>query len=279
MATNSLGQFIVEESGSSIVSIKVTEQYISLDQYNRFLLDNKEFTELTPTIDKDALINNLTNQINTLNNTVNTLNNTVNNLNINARGGFLVSVATPQYAWPVVQSNAITYNGQKVWESIGFDDDSTPPNFNSEQSNGKKFWSIPDKAGTIYKDANSQRYYDVKASVRYRFKFIGLNDIDNVKDLYTKLQFWVVLNSGEKSASVGDGVTKRLTLSKQSYKPGDYTEEFTINLDDKNNDWGGGTDTVYLPVKFEFWKSDRSWVTDQFIMEILPGSTMSLLPQ
>jgi hypothetical protein len=272
MATNSLGQFIVEENGNSTVSIKVNEQYISLDQYNRFLLDNKEFTELTPTIDKDALINSLTNQ-------VNTLNNAVNNLTINAKGGFLVSVVNPQYAWPVIKPNAITYDGQKVWESIGFDDDSTPPNFNSVQSNGQKFWNIPNKEGTIYKDANSQRYYDVKASVRYRFKFIGLNDIDNVKDLYTKLQFWVVLNSGEKSAPVGGGVEKRITLSKQSYKPGDYTEEFTINLDDKNNAWGGGTDTVYLPVKFDFWKSDSSWVTDQFIMEILPGSTMSLLPR
>jgi hypothetical protein len=272
MERNSLGQFIVNESGSSIVSIKVTEQYISLDQYNRFLLNNKEFTELTPTIDKDALINSLTNQ-------VNSLNNTVNNLNINARGGFLVSVATPQYAWPVVQSNAITYNGQKVWESIGFDDDSTPPNFNSEQSNGKKFWSIPDKAGTIYADANSARFYDLKASVRYRFKYIGLNDINNVRDLYTKLQFWVVLNSGEKSASVGDGVEKRVTLIKQSYKPGEVSEEFTINLNDQNNEYGGKTDTVYLPARYDLWDSNRNWVGDKFIMEILPGSTMSLLPQ
>jgi hypothetical protein len=272
MERNSLGQFIVNESGSSTVSIKVTEQYISLDQYNRFLLNNKEFTELTPTIDKDALINSLTNQ-------VNSLNNTVNNLNINARGGFLVSVATPQYAWPVVQSNAITYNGQKVWESIGFDDDSTPPNFNSEQSNGKKFWSIPDKAGTIYADANSARFYDLKASVRYRFKYIGLNDINNVRDLYTKLQFWVAFTNSGTSSGIGNGVEQRITLSKQSYKPGEYTEEFTINLDDRNNGFGGGTDVVYLPVKFEFWNSDRSWLTDNFIMEILPGSTMSLLPQ
>jgi hypothetical protein len=273
MERNSLGQLIVNESGSSTVSIKVTEQYISLDQYNRFLLDNKEFTELTPTIDKDALIKSLTTQ-------VDTLNNQVNNLITNAKGGFLVSVTTPQYASSTTnKANASTYNGQLVWENIGFNDDSTPPNFNSVQSNGLKFWSIPDKAGTIYADANSARYYTMKASIKYRFKYIGLNDINNVRDLYTKLQFWVVLNSGEKSAGVGNGVESRVTLSKQSYSPGDVSETFTINLYDQDNAWGGGTDTVYLPAKYDIWDSNRNFVGDRFIMEILPGSTMSLLPQ
>lgn len=77
MARNSLGQFIVQESGSSVVSIKCDELYITKTQYDLFLLDNKEFTELTPTIDKDALINSLTTQINGLNNQINVLNGTI----------------------------------------------------------------------------------------------------------------------------------------------------------------------------------------------------------
>lgn len=77
MARNSLGQFIVQESGSSVVSILCKESYITKTQYDLFLLDNKEFTELTPTIDKDALINSLTTQINGLNNQINVLNGTI----------------------------------------------------------------------------------------------------------------------------------------------------------------------------------------------------------
>ena len=113
MARNSLGQFIVQEGGSSVVSIKCDELYITKTQYDLFLLDNKEFTELTPTIDKDALINSLTNEITGLNNTINIL-------STDAKGGFTISVTKPQYAYPVIQQNAITYNNQKVYENIGF---------------------------------------------------------------------------------------------------------------------------------------------------------------
>jgi uncharacterized membrane protein YgcG len=64
MERNSLGQVIVNESGSAIISIPCKEQFITINQYNRFLLDNKEFTELTPTIDKDAVIASLTSELN-----------------------------------------------------------------------------------------------------------------------------------------------------------------------------------------------------------------------
>lgn len=66
MKRNSLGQVIVNESGSLTISILCRETTIPISVYNRFLLDNKEFTELVPTIDKDALIRDLTDRINSL---------------------------------------------------------------------------------------------------------------------------------------------------------------------------------------------------------------------
>jgi hypothetical protein len=284
MARNSLGQFIVNESGSSIVSIKVTEQYISLDQYNRFLLDNKEFTELTPTIDKDALIRSLTNQ-------VNSLNGTINNLTTDLRGGFLVSVTTPQYAFPVIQPNAITYEGKKVWESIGFDNDSTSPNFNSRQSNGLKFWNIDNKSATIYQDANSQANYDLKATIKYRFKYIGTQPINNILSVNNTIQFYQIIvdNNGQRAAqqlgSTGQIIRQSTKLTKTSYNPGDVTQEFSANLVRSDYLLGQNTDIIYLPVQYYFEQlisttsaSTRS-VRDNFLMEILPESTFSLLPR
>jgi hypothetical protein len=278
MARNSLGQFIVQESGSSVVSIKCDELYITKTQYDLFLLDNKEFTELTPTIDKDALINSLTNEITGLNNQINIL-------STNASGGFVVSVTNPQYACPVIQTNAITYNNQKVYENIGFNDDSTPPNFNSEQSNGLKFWSIPNKVATVYQDANSRGIYNLNANIKFRFKYIGTTPITNVTDVQIKLQFWKLTNGN--SNSIGNGVTINRQLSdpngniKTSYSQGDVTNTYEINLNDANQGLGGLTDIIYLPVKYSFIQVG-SFVpvigANNFIMEILPDSTFSMLP-
>jgi hypothetical protein len=272
MERNSLGQFIVNESGSSTVSIEVTEQYISLDQYNRFLLDNKEFTELTPTIDKDALIKELTTQ-------VNTLNSTVNSLTTDLRGGFLVSVTTPQYAYPVTQPNAFTYNGQKVWESIGFNDDSTPPNFNSRQSNGLKFWSIPNKVATVYSDANSEATYDLNATIKFRFKYIGKTELNNVTAMETRLFFW-----RDGISTVDDPKNNVLTaiLKKQSYKEGEVSEEFEMNPTAAQT---LGGNVIYLPVVYRLTRpvlpgsNSTANIPNDFIMEILPESTFSFLPR
>jgi hypothetical protein len=285
MATNSLGQFIVNESGSSVVSIKITEQYISLDQYNRFLLDNKEFTELTPTIDKDALIKSLTNQ-------VDSLNGTINNLTTDLKGGFLVSVATPQYSFPVIQPNAITYNGKKVWESIGFDNDNGATNFNSRQSNGLKFWSIPNKEATIYKNSNSLGNYDLKATIKYRFKYIGTQPIDNIQSVNNTIQFYQIIvddngqqRPAQQLSSIGQIINQTNKLTKTTYNTGDVTQEFSANLVRDNYTLGENTDVIYLPVQYYFNQLispnsiSTKTVRDNFLMEILPDSTFSLLPR
>lgn len=273
MERNSLGQFIVNESGNSVVSILCQEQVITLNQYNRFLLDNKEFTELTPTIDKDALIKELTNQ-------VSSLNSAVNSLTTDLKGGFLVSVTKPQYVYPVIKNNStITYNGQKVWESVGFNDDSTSPNFNSRQSNGLKFWNIPNKEATVYSDANSRGFYDLKATIKYRLKYTGGTDIFNVKNTKVKFQFW--FQPGQQTSKpIGGGVEQNINLVKQSYKQGDVSEEYQINLSDLNIELGGLTDILYLPLnKFEVYNSNNNAIQSNFLVEIQPGSTFSMLPQ
>lgn len=278
MARNSLGQFIVQESGSSVVSIKCDELYITKTQYDLFLLDNKEFTELTPTIDKDALINSLTNEITGLNNTINIL-------STDAKGGFTISVTKPQYAYPVIQRDAITYNNQKVYENIGFNDDSTTPNFNSKQSNGLKFWSIPNKVATVYEDANSRGIYNLNANIKFRFKYIGNNTITNVTDMQTTLQFWKLTNGNSNSIGTGVTINRQLTDSngniKTSYSQGDVTNTYEISLNDINQGLGGVTDIIYLPVKYSFIRGG-SFVpfigANNFIMEILPDSTFSMLP-
>jgi len=273
MARNSLGQFIVNESGSSVVSILCQEQIITLDQYDRFLLDNKEFTELTPTIDKDALIKELTTQ-------VNSLNNVVNSLSTDLKGGFLVSVTEPQYAYPVIKNNSkITYNGQIVYENIGFNDDSTAPNFNSRQSNGLKFWSIPNKQATVYADANSEATYDLDATIKFRFKYIGKTDLNNVTKMNTTLLFW---RDGTTTLEKQTGTNLTATLNKQSYKEGDVSEEFQMNV--KTTQLLGGN-VIYLPVKYTLTRpiapgsNSISTIPDNFLMEILPGSTFSFLPR
>jgi hypothetical protein len=275
MARNSLGQFIVQESGSSVVSIKCDELYITKTQYDLFLLDNKEFTELTPTIDKDALINSLTNEITALNNQIN------NRLATNASGGFVVSVTNPQYSYPVDQTDAITYNNQTVYKNIGFNDDNT---LNSVQSNGLKFWSIPNKEATVYQDANSRGFYNLKAYIKFRFKYIGNNTITNVTGMETTLQFYKLtkLTDGKSNIiTLGNGVTLNRQLTgpdgniKTSYSQGDVTNTYEINLNKSDQELGIFTDIIYLPVEYSF----SNIRFENFIMEILPGSTFSMLSQ
>lgn len=272
MERNSLGQVVVKENTSAIISIPCKENFITIDQYKRFLLDNKEFTELTPTIDKDALIESLTNDL-----TYNQ--NLINQLTIDSKRGFLISVTENQFAYPVSKQDAKMYNGLQVYENIGFNDDSTPPNFNSHQTNGLQYWSIPNKSATVYQDANSRSFYNLKATIKYRIKYIGASDVDNIDHLNTKLQFWTYQNG--TSNGIGNGVTRNdVPLSTRSYSTGDVSETFTIGLND-SLELGIDTNTIYLPVKFDVYKksgNNNIWSTSDFLMEILPGSTFSLLP-
>lgn len=269
MERNSLGQVIVNESGSSVVNILALEQTITLNQYNRFLLNNKEFTELVPTIDKDALIRDLTNQ-------VNTLNSSVNSLTTDLRGGFLVSATESQFAYPVVKSNAKIYNGQQVYENLGFNDDSTTPNFNSRQSNGLKFWSIPDKVATIYQDSNSAGRYTMKANIKYRLKHIGTANIDNITSFRLGLQFF--LNGTTGVGPVSDTGTRPLT--KTFYAPGEASEEFSISVEHTGGLGELRTDILYLPVRtFQVNRLNTNIADNNFLLEILPNSTFSLLPE
>jgi hypothetical protein len=269
MERNSLGQVIVNESGSLTISILCRETTIPISVYNRFLLDNKEFTELVPTIDKDALIRELTNQ-------VDTLNNSVNSLTTDIKGGFLVSVTENQFAYPVVKSSAKIYNGQQVYENIGFNNDSTTPNFNSRQSNGLKFWSIPNKVATIYQDANSAGIYTMKANIKYRIKHIGTANIDNITSFRLRLQFF--LNGTTGVGPIAD--TSFRPLTKTFYAPGDVSEEFSISVEHTGGLGELRTDVLYLPVRtFAVNRFNTDIANNNFLLEILPSSTFSLLPQ
>jgi hypothetical protein len=283
MVRNSLGQIITNESSSLTVSILCRESTITLPTYNRFLLDNKEFTELVPTIDKDALIQTLSNEVTTLNNSINVLNNSVNALTADLKGGFLVSVTQTQFAYPIGLANAITYNGQQVYENIGFNNDTTSPNFNSRQSNGQKFWNIPNKEATIFQDATSRRIYNLNATIKFRFRYIGSNTI-NATTMLTTLQFFKFTNNN--SSGIGNGVTLSRTLLgpdgliKSSYSQNDVTETYEIILNDPGVELGGLTDIIYLPTRYSFRNSNGNVIIpNNFIMEILPSSTFSLLPQ
>jgi hypothetical protein len=269
MERNSLGQVIVNESGSSVVSILALEQSITLNQYNRFLLNNKEFTELVPTIDKDALIRELTNQ-------VDTLNNSVNSLTTDLKGGFLVSATESQFAFPRAKPNAVTYNGQQVYENIGFNDDSTTPNFNSRQSNGQKFWSIPDKVARIFLEANSQGQYTMKANIKYRIKYVGTTNITNITRLQLGLQFWK--NGTTALGTLAD--SGLLSLTKANYAPNESSDqEFSISIQLTGGLGELRTDILYLSLRsFSVAQNNIVEVADKFLLEVLPGSTFSLLP-
>jgi uncharacterized membrane protein YgcG len=87
MTRNSLGQIIVNETGSMALPVLCLESTISIPVYNRFLLDNKEFTELVPTVDKDALIKELSTRLESANLVINTLSSSI----ANSSGGTVTS--------------------------------------------------------------------------------------------------------------------------------------------------------------------------------------------
>jgi hypothetical protein len=254
MERNSIGQVIIKESGSLLLSIPCITSTISVNTYNRFLLDEREFTELTPTIDKDALINRLENDIITLNNNINILNANLTQEQINARGGCNVGIAKVQTATKGTN------------ERIGFDIIAGNEYYNAIQTNGKPVYDIVNKGATLYKEANSRRFYTFKATINYRYRYIGLNPIDQ-SNAITKIQFWKFTNGS--SSPIGDGV-ERADNIQATYKPGDTTGLYTINLLDAGQGLGGETDFIYLPVRE---------MPDNFIMEIYPGSTFTVIPE
>ena len=270
MERNSIGQVIIKESGSLLLSIPCITSTISVNTYNRFLLDEREFTELTPTIDKDALINKLENDVAAANTTINVLSANLTQEKINSIGGCNVGIRISSSA-AATQGTGLsykTYNGIQYQESIGFDILSSKDGvyYNAIQTNGKPVYDVNLKGGTLYKDSESRRYYTLKATIKYQYRYVGLNTI-NQDNAITKIQFWKLTNSN--SSPIGDGV-ERVDNIQATYKPGDTTKLYTINLLDTGQGLGGETDLIYLPVLK---------MPDNFIMEILPGSTFTILPE
>jgi len=263
MQRNSAGQVIVKESGSLLLSIPCITSTISINTYNRFLLDEREFTELVPTIDKDALINKLENDIATANTTINVLSANLTQEKINALGGCNVGIRVSSSAAPNK-----TYNGKFYGEKIGFDILSSSDGiyYNAIQTNGKSTYNVTDKGATLYQDANSKAFYTLKATIKYRYRYVGLNTI-NQGNATTKIQFFKFFNG--KSEPIGNGIERTDNIA-FTYKPGDSTGLFTIDLLDTGYGLGGETDFIYLPV---------IKMPDNFIMEIYPGSTFTLLPE
>jgi hypothetical protein len=266
MQRNSAGQVIVKESGSLLLSIPCLTSTISINTYNRFLLDEREFTELVPTIDKDALINKLENDIVTATKTINVLSANLTQEKINSIGGCNVGIRVSSSAAPNK-----TYNNKFYGEKIGFDILSSADGvyYNAIQSNNQPIYDITNKQATIYQDAQSRSIYTLKASIKYRYRYVGLNQFISTADdvNVTKIQFWKFTNGSP--AEIGDGVAQIDDIT-GTYKPGDITDEYSINLSDTNIELGGNTDIIYLPVLR---------MPDNFIMEILPGSTFTILPE
>lgn len=249
MARNSLGQFIVQESGSSVVSIKCDELYITKTQYDLFLLDNKEFTELTPTIDKDALINSLKSQLFTANTKL-------TQETINALGGCNVGITNEQ----VVKNNV---NRQK----ITFDTVSGLPYYNSIQSNGLPVYSLDEQAAILYENANSRRFYTFKSTIKYRYRYIGLNT-ETKTTTRTFMRFFKD-TGGDLGQTIGPGVD-RIDNIAGVYNFGDTTREYTINLETKDQGLGGLTDKIFVGL--------ASALSD-FELVVYPSSTFTVLPE
>lgn len=250
MERNNVGQVIIKESGSLLLSIPCITSTISVNTYNRFLLDEREFTELTPTIDKDALINSLESRLFAAS----------TNLaqeQINVKGGCNVGITTVQTATKGVN------------EKIGFDTISGNGYYNAIQTNGRPVYDVTNKGATLYKDASSRRFYTLKATIKYRYRYVGLNPIDQ-DNATTKIQFWKAY--GDTSEGLGGqfGGVERVDNIAARYNPGDTTGLYTINLLDTEQQLGGETDFIYLPVLK---------MPDNFIMEIYPGSTFTVIPE
>ncbi len=249
MARNSLGQFIVQESGSSVVSIKSDELYITKTQYDLFLLDNKEFTELTPTIDKDALINRLESELFIAN--VN-----LTREQINIRGGCNVGITNEQ----VVKRSI---NRQK----ITFDTDSGIPYYNAIQSNGLPVYNLSEQAAILYEGANSRRFYTLRSTIKYRYRYIGQNEATKTTTR-TFMRFFKD-NSGGNGQTIGPGVDRTDNIA-GVYNPGDVTRLYTINLEKNEEGLGGITDRIFVGLASPL---------EDFEMVIYPGSTFTVIPE
>jgi hypothetical protein len=282
MERNSAGQVIVKENGSLLLSIPCITSTISIKIYDRFLLDEREFTELVPTIDKDALINKLENDVAVANKTINVLSANLTQEKINSIGGCNVGIRISSSAAPTQGTGLSykTYNGIQYQEKIGFDILSSADGvyYNAIQTNDKPTYDVTNKGATLYQDANSKAFYTLKATIKYRYRYVGLNTItksmgvtivDNT--LIYPTQTWIKFYKayGNTSEGIGDGVS-RLDDIAGVYKTNDITKEFTMTLSQNNVGLGGATDFIYLPVLS---------MADDFIMEILPGSTFTILPE
>lgn len=276
MERNSIGQVIIKESGSLLLSIPCITSTISVNTYNRFLLDEREFTELTPTIDKDALINKLENDVAAANTTINVLSANLTQEKINSIGGCNVGIRVSSSAAATNGTGLSykTYKGIQYQESIGFDILSSKDGvyYNAIQTNGKPVYDINLKGGTLYQDANSKAFYTLKATIKYRYRYVGLNTI-NQGDTTTKIQFHKFYKNQSfpngQSFPIGLGVSRTDNIA-ATYNPGDSTGLYTMNLLDTGQQLGGESDFIYLPV---------ITMPDNFIMEIEAGSTFTILPE
>ena len=262
MQRNSAGQVIVKESGSLLLSIPCITSTISIKTYDRFLLDEREFTELVPTIDKDALINKLEKDVAAAKVTINTLNASLTQEQINIRGGCNVGITNEQ----VVKSGV---NRQK----ITFDTVSGGPYYNSIQTNGQPIYSLTEEAAILYADANSKRYYTFKATIKYRYRYIGQNTATKTTTR-TSMRFFKD-TPGLPGQNIGDSVDRTDNIA-GTYNPknakGEYdvTGLYTINLEVTNQALGGLTDKIFV-----YLESPLS----DFEMVIYPESTFTVLPE
>jgi hypothetical protein len=127
---------------------------------------------------------------------------------------------------------------------------------------------------------------------KYRFKYIGTQPIDNIQSVNNTIQFYQIIvdDNGQQRAaqnlnSVGQIINQTNKLTKTTYNTGDVTQEFSANLVRDNYLLGENTDIIYLPVQYYFNQLispnsiSTKTVRDNFLMEILPDSTFSLLPR
>jgi hypothetical protein len=248
MQRNSAGQVIVKESGSLLLSIPCLTSTITIRTYDRFLLDEKEFTELVPTIDKDALINSLESQLFTAN----------TNLaqeQINSRGGCNVGITNEQ----VVRDSV---NRQK----ITFDTTSGGPYYNSIQTNGQPIYSLTEQAAILYADANSRRFYTFKSTIKYRYRYKGTTPATKTTTR-TSIKFYKDTNNNP-AGNIGG--TDRIDNIAGTYKPGDVTGLYTMNLEVNNQGLGGLTDEIFV-----YLESPLS----DFELVVYPESIFTVLPE
>jgi hypothetical protein len=213
--------------------------------YDRFLLDNKEFTELIPTIDKDALINKLKAELEL-----------ANQAKIDVRGGCNVGVTNRQTVRAGINKQKIT-----------FDTVTGPTYYNSIQSNGQPIYSLTGQEAIFYEEANSKRFYTLKATILYRYRSKGSNEIST--NTLTTMGF-VKEGISATSASFLTPVVSRPDNTSGSYINGGETNLYTINLEVKNQLLGGITDKIYISVLASIANFD-------LIVE--PGSTFTVLPE